>query len=593
MSEGRQEEPNKPGGPLSASPPDASDAAATGKRPAGREDFSAGLGAYRPAVDAALDEIRRSRIIPRIWEKDYTVWGTEPAGIANRLGWLDSPKVMAGNVARLEAFADRVRAEGFTDALLLGMGGSSLAPEVFRKTFGVRDGRLDLAVLDSTDPGAVLARAEGRDAGKTLFIVSTKSGGTVETFSLFKFFYNRVAERVGDGRAGAHFVAITDPGSGLAETARRHNFREVFLNDPDIGGRYSALSYFGLAPAALVGVDLVRVLARAKKAAGDCGSDLPAASGNRGAELGAILGELARAGRDKMTLIASPAFAGFGDWVEQLIAESTGKAGKGILPVAGEPVGAPEVYGNDRLFVYLRLEGEGAQDDAVCALEAAGHPVVRLNAGDLYDLGGQFFLWEMATAIAGHRLGINPFDQPDVEAAKVLARRMVAAYAAGGKLPDDEPAPLSGKTLAAFLAQARPGDPLTGIGRSYIALQAYVQPTARTDAALRALRIRLREVTKMATTAGYGPRFLHSTGQLHKGDAGCGLFVQFSADDARDAAIPDEAGAPGSSLTFGVLKMAQALGDKEALQAAGRRVLRFHLGEDPAAAIEALAAEVS
>jgi len=484
-----------------------------------------------------------------------------------------------------------VRAEGFTDALLLGMGGSSLAPEVFRRTFGVRAGRLDLAVLASTDPDAVLARAEEHDAGKTLFIVSTKSGGTVETFSLFKFFYNRIVELVGERRAGANFIAITDPGSGLAETARRCNFREIFLSDPDIGGRYSALSYFGLVPAALIGADLARVLARAKKMAYDCGNDLAAGGRNRGAELGAILGELAGAGRDKMTLVTSPSLAPFGDWVEQLIAESTGKAGRGILPVVGEPVAAPDVYGNDRFFVYLRLAGEGAHDDAVCALETAGHPVVRLDMGDLYDLGGQFFLWEMATAVAGHRLGINPFDQPDVEAAKVQARRIVAAYTAGGKLPAGEPAPLSGKTLAAFLAPARPGDPLTGKERSYIALQAYVRPTTRTDAALRALRVRLRAVTGMATTAGYGPRFLHSTGQLHKGDAGCGLFVQFTADDARDAAIPDEAGAPGSSLTFGVLKTAQALGDKEALQAAGRRVIRFHLGEDPAGAIDALAAD--
>jgi len=592
MSDKQRGEVNMPGGPLSSSPPTAGGGAGTGKRPHGQEDYLAGLGAYRRLVDAALEDIRRDRIIPRIREKDYTVWGTGPAEIANRLGWLDSPEAMAVNVARLEAFAEKVSADGFTDALLLGMGGSSLAPEVFCKTFGVRDGRLDLTVLDSTDPGAVLACAEARDAGKTLFIVSTKSGGTVETFSLFKFFYNRVAERVGTGRAGAHFVAVTDPGSGLAETARRLSFREIFLNDPDIGGRYSALSYFGLAPAALVGVDLARLLERAKKAAGECGGDLPAAGGNRGAELGAILAELARAGRDKMTLVTSPSLASFGDWAEQLIAESTGKAGKGILPVVGEPVGAPEVYGNDRLFVYLRLEGETGQDAAVRALEAAGHPVVRLAAGDLYDLGGQFFLWEMATAVACQRLGINPFNQPDVEASKVLARRIVAAYAAGGKLSAGEPAPFSGETLAAFLAQALPGDPTTGKGRSYIALQAYVQPTARTDAALRALCVRLRDATQMATTAGYGPRFLHSTGQLHKGDAGCGLFVQFTAEDARDAAIPDEAGEPGSALTFGVLKTAQALGDREALAAAGRRVIRFHLGADPAGAIEALAADV-
>jgi transaldolase/glucose-6-phosphate isomerase len=329
----------------------------------------------------------------------------------------------------------------------------------------------------------------------------------------------------------------------------------------------------------LVGVDVPTLLGRAMAAT--CGSEsCVTPEDNLGARLGAILGELAQAGRDKATIVLSPAIASFGDWVEQLIAESTGKEGKGIVPVVGERLGPPQVYGADRLFVHLRLPGDETHDAALAALEAAGHPVVRLNLHDRYDLGGQFFLWEIATAVAGHRLGINPFDQPNVEAAKVLARRMVAEYTEKGTLPAGEPAPLTAEALHDYLAQAQPGDPSTGSGRSYITLQAYVQPTAEAAAALAALRVGLRDRLQLATTVGYGPRFLHSTGQLHKGDAGRGLFIQLTADGPRDVPIPDEAGSPGSSISFGVLKLAQALGDRQALLDAGRRVIRFHLGKD-------------
>jgi hypothetical protein len=326
-----------------------------------------------------------------------------------------------------------------------------------------------------------------------------------------------------------------------------------------------------------VGVDIETLLEQALTMACNCEAcNCPMNGDNNGAWLGAILGEMARAGRDKVTFVLSPPLASFGDWVEQLIAESTGKEGKGILPVVGEPLGPPGVYDDDRLFVYLRLDGDSASnnehDSAVHALEGAGQPVVRLRLRDLYDLGEQFFLWEMATAVASHRLGVNPFNQPDVEAAKVLAREAIAAYGETGTLPGDEPAALGAATLAGFLAQAQAGD--------YVALQAYVQPTAEVDAVLLALRTLLRDRLRMATTVGYGPRFLHSTGQLHKGDGGNGLFIQFTADDARDAPIPDEAGSPDSAITFGVLKMAQTLGDKQALLAAGRRVIRFHLGSD-------------
>jgi hypothetical protein len=393
----------------------------------------------------------------------------------------------------------------------------------------------------------------------------------VETLSFFNFFYNRVTETLGADQAGEHFITITDPGDKLVDLALRCHCRTNIVNDPNIGGRYSALSYFGLVPAALVGVDVPRLLDCALAMTSGC-EPCVAAGDNAGAWLGAILGQLAKAGRDKVTFAISPALASFGDWVEQLIAESTGKEGKGILPVVGEPLGPPEVYGDDRLFVHLRLDGDETHDVALAALEAAGHPVVRLNLQDSYDLGKQFFLWEMATAVAGHRLSINPFDQPNVEAAKVLARQMVAEYTEKGTLPSGESAPLTAEALNDFLAQAQPGD--------YITLQAYLQPTAETDAALATLRARLRDRFRLATTVGYGPRFLHSTGQLHKGDAGHGLFIQLTADDPHDVPIPNEAGSPASSITFGVLKAAQALGDRQALLEAGRRVIRFHLGDD-------------
>jgi transaldolase/glucose-6-phosphate isomerase len=537
------------------------------------------LGAYQAAVDGALEELAQSDVVARIWAHDHTVWGPEPEEISNRLGWLHTAEVMLENVPRLEGLGQSLREEGYTHTLLLGMGGSSLAPEVFRKAFGLREGYLDLAVLDSTDPGAVRSHAERLDPARTLFIVATKSGTTTETLSLFKFYYNWAAGVLGQSQAGEHFVAITDPDSKLTALAERYGFRAIFLNDPNIGGRYSALSYFGLVPAALVGVDVSLLLSRSMAVA--CGTEACVAmEENRGARLGAILGTLAKAGRDKVTLITSPELSSFGDWVEQLIAESTGKEGTGILPVVGESLGPPSVYANDRLFIDIRLEDDKTDDAALAALVAAGHPVVRLNLRDRYDLGAQFFLWEMATVIAGHLLCINPFDQPNVEAAKQLARDMVNAYRERGSLPEAEAAPLTGQALREFLDQAQPGDPSTGAGRGYVALQAYLQPTDETTAALAALRIRIRDRYRLATTVGYGPRFLHSTGQLHKGDAGHGLFIQFTAGDPPDVDIPDEAGAEKSAITFGVLKEAQALGDRSALLEARRRVVRFHLGDD-------------
>ncbi|MBI1742970.1 bifunctional transaldolase/phosoglucose isomerase [Candidatus Acetothermia bacterium] len=561
---------------------------------ASQRNFTAHLGSYEPAVKTAVKELQTSKVMRRIWAHDYTLWKQDPTEITNRLGWLHSPEVMSAAVNEISAFVDQVRNEGYPHALLLGMGGSSLAPEVYRYTFGVKRGYLDLAVLDSTDPGAVLAHAKRLDPTKTLFIVSTKSGGTVETFSFFGYFYNFIANALGKAKAGDHFIAITDPGSKLAEVAKEYKFRKTFINNPNIGGRYSALSFYGVVPAALIGVDLHTLLSRAHEMACNCEScNCPVGGDNSGARLGAILGELAVAGRDKVTLIASPPLASFGSWLEQLIAESTGKEGTGILPVADEAVLSPEAYGNDRFFVYLRLNGDTTYDAKVQALIDAGHPVVQLHLRDKYDLAGEFFRWEIATVVAGRRLGINPFDQPNVESAKALAREMVAAYHKEGKLPEltsslqangisiyaDVKANNLGEALKNFLALAKLGD-RNGKGRSYVSLQAYVQPTDETTEALQNLRTKIQTQLQLATTLGYGPRFLHSTGQLHKGDAGNGLFIQFTSDPAQDAAIPDEAGSAKSSMTFGVLKLAQALGDRQALLNNGRRVIRFHLGKD-------------
>ena len=534
------------------------------------DGLSTSLGEMEAAVNGTQAELAKKKVVERIWQHDHTVWHPQPTEITNRLGWLHTPKNMAAEVARLDQFVADVKAEGFTEVLLLGMGGSSLAPEVFAKTFGGNG--LKLRVLDSTDATAVQTLAHTADLAHTLFIVATKSGGTVETFSFFKYFYNRMVALVGTEKAGRHFVAITDPGSKLVDTAQKYGFRETFENDPNIGGRYSVISFFGLVPAALVGVDIARLLELAQAAT----------QSSVAARLGVILGEMAKAGRDKVTFILSDAIASFGDWVEQLIAESTGKNGTGILPVVGEPLLAPDGYGTDRLFVYLCLAGDDDQDTAVAQLERAGQPVVRFRLNDLYDLGGQFFIWELATAVAGHVIGIQPFDQPNVESAKVLARKMVAAYQESGQLPSLDTADLTAANLNAFVAQAKPGD--------YLAIHAYVPPTAETDAVLQQLRNQLLTKTRCATTVGYGPRFLHSTGQLHKGDGGNGLFIQFTSEPENDVDIPDTAGEAASGMSFGVLKQAQALGDAQALLDANRRLIRFDLGKDVVGRLQKLLA---
>jgi glucose-6-phosphate isomerase len=537
------------------------------------------------AFRAALARCEEARAAERIGRGDHTLWKDDPTEIVNRLGWLRSPESMRGELARIATFVEEVRAEGVTDVLLLGMGGSSLAPELFATTFAPPPGSPRVRILDSTDPAAVLDAERGIDPGRTLCLVSTKSGGTVETLSFFKYFYGLLCARLGPAGAGRRFAVITDPGSSLERSARAIGARAIFLNDPEIGGRFSALSSFGLVPAALGGVDTAQILERAGAMAQRCRRG--AAAANPGVALGAALGGLALTGRDKATLVLGPEIRAFGPWIEQLVAESTGKEGRGILPVEGEPLGASAVYGDDRLFVFILLEGDTEHEPDIARLAGDGHPVLRFVLRDARDLGGEFFRWELATAVAGFLLGVNPFDQPDVESAKVQANRALAAYREQGSLPQetltgiDAGLGFSGDVrgadaaavLEGFLDRGRPGD--------YVAVQAYLPPDAAVAEALGAIRLAVRDRWGHAVTAAFGPRFLHSTGQLHKGGANTGLFLQLTADPAEDVAIPDRLGEREGSVTFGVLEAAQSLGDRTALAAAGRRVLRVHLGRDP------------
>ncbi|MBW1996799.1 MAG: glucose-6-phosphate isomerase [Deltaproteobacteria bacterium] len=568
----------------------------------GNRRYQFALGGFEAEVGEGMKKMRQERVMSRIWAHDHTLWKDDPAEIANRLGWLHSPETMVEAIPGLMQFVEGIKGQGYTRALLLGMGGSSLAPEMFSRIFGAEEGYLDLFVLDSTDPGAVLAAERRHDPRRTLYIVSTKSGGTIETLSFMKYFYNRAKDALGEEGAGAHFIAITDPGSSLQSMAERLGFCRVFLNDPNIGGRYSALSYFGLVPAALMGRDLAVLLERAGTMARNSeGPKSPVRGNNSSALLGAAMGELANRGLDKLTLVTSPGISAFGAWVEQLIAESTGKEGKGILPVQGEDLKEPQFYSRDRVFAYLRLDGDSTHDTKIEALRKAGFPVFEFNLKDPYDIGGECFRWEMATAVAGWFLGINPFDQPNVESAKVLARKMVETYIREGRLPEPEPAIEAAdlmvysdfparspeEALEKFLSLARQGE--DGFrGRSYVAIQAFIAPGEETDSLLQDLRTSIQTAERLATTVGYGPRFLHSTGQLHKGDGGRGLFIQITADIPVDLPIPDEAGSEKSSISFGVLKMAQALGDRQALLDAGRRVIRFHF-RDKDAGLERLA----
>ena len=532
------------------------------------------LGSYADDVTEALARLDRDAVVQRIWSGDHTVWRDDPAEITDRLGWLTVDGDMKREVDTLRTFGDNVRQSGFRDVVLLGMGGSSLGPEVIRACIGNADGFPKLTVLDSTVPAWVRSVTGAIDPSRTLFIVSSKSGSTIEPNVLYQHFRGVVQSAVGED-AGSHFVAVTDAATPLARLAAADGFRRMFENRTDIGGRYSVLSHFGLVPAAATGVDVAKLLARANDMAARCDAALDVPS-NPGAWLGAMLGALALKGRDKLTIVASPSIASIGLWIEQLIAESTGKDGTGIVPLASEPVASPDAYGDDRVFVYLRVQGDdnAVLDVATERLAGAGHPLVQLPLSDVYDIAAEFFRWEFATAVAGSLLGINPFDQPNVQAAKDATDRVLVSYRKGGELPK---AAASG-SAAELLAQAKPGD--------YLAVMAYVHQTPGVDAAAAALRKRVMEGHKIATTFGYGPRFLHSTGQLHKGGPGSGLFLQLTCDDEIDVEIP------GERFGFRTLAAAQAMGDFQALESAGRRVARVDLAPDPEGGLLRLLAEL-
>jgi glucose-6-phosphate isomerase len=553
------------------------------------------LGAYQEVVSQALQQLRSEWAVSRMWRRDPTLWSNDPAAvkeISHRLGWLNLHETMRSQVPALSAFAVDARAAGLRRAVHLGMGGSSLAPEVLREVLGVAPGYLDLVVLDSTDPAQIRRTAAAGTLTETLFIVASKSGTTAETSNLYGYFHHLVSSYLGADSAARHFCVITDPGTALEALACDEQL-PFFINPANIGGRFSALSLFGLLPAALLGLDLTLLLDQARTMALACGPN-HTADQNPGAQLGAVLGVLARLPgqpRDKLTLLTSPELDSFGAWVEQLVAESTGKNGVGILPVVGEKLPLAK-YSPDRVVVYLRLESgdNDANDTLVNALAERGQPCVVLPVSEPYGLAGQFFLWEFATAIAGILLKINPFDQPNVEAAKIQARASLAGYESSHTLEVGTPAlvqaPLTfyGPNYAtnttqgyldAFLKAARQGD--------YLALMAYIDRNAENEAALQYIRQHLGDRLGLATTLGFGPRYLHSTGQLHKGGANNGLFVLLVQDEPDDLAIP------GRSYSFGVLKHAQALGDLAALQGAGRRIICVNLGSDVGVGLRALA----
>ena len=525
--------------------------------------------------ESTLQDLESRNVVARLWQRDHTLWKPDPTEITNRLGWLTVADEMEGNLSALEALYHEVQGAGYRDVVLLGMGGSSLGAEVLRSSLTAREGAPRLTMLDSTIPSVVQAVEQSIDLQSTLFLVSSKSGGTVETLSLYRYFHARVEEVAGADEAGSHFVAITDDGTSLHRMAQETGFRRAFLNPPDVGGRYSVLSYFGLVPSALAGLDVSAAVDRARTMAQRCGPDAPLRD-NPGALLGAALGAHVLAGRDKATIVASPAIRTFGLWAEQLLGESTGKEGTGIVPIADEPLAAPDAYADDRFFVYLRLDGDdnASTDAALAAIEAAGHPVERLDLGDPKDLAAEFFRWEFATAVAGSLLGINPFDQPNVLQAKEATAQVLRDYEATVTLPTIA----SSQSLPDLLAQAETGD--------YLAVMAYVPQDGPTDRAIDDLRRTVLERHRISTMTCYGPRYLHSTGQLHKRGPNSGLYLQIVAPHPVDLPVP------GQPYTFSVLAEAQALGDFQVLQAIGRRAIRIELTGDPATGIRALTASL-
>ncbi len=536
---------------------------------------SASLSAAATQVDATIARMQDTAVVRRIWQRDHTVWKPDPTEITDRLGWLIAAADMRSRIAELQAFAEEVRTEGYEDIVLLGMGGSSLGAETLHRVLGSAQGFPALRILDSTMPDGVRAVTEAVHPAKTLFIVASKSGTTIEPNTFYKHFRAQVEQAVGADAAGSRFVAICDAGTPLEALAKTDGFRRAFLNPPDIGGRYSVLSYFGMLPAALAGMDIATLLERAQTMADACGASVPAGA-NPGAWLGAALGTLAANGRDKATIVTSASLESFGAWVEQMLAESTGKEGTGIIPVTAEPQLDISRIGDDRLFVYLRLDGdENANDAYIDAVEAAGVPTIRLRLRRASDIGAEFFRWEFATAVAGAVLRIHPFDQPNVQRAKDFTAQLLHEYTATGKAPSLEPQ----GSFADLIAQTHPGD--------YLAITAFAHPTPEVDAAIERLRKSVSDKFGIATTIGYGPRYLHSTGQIHKGGPNSALCLQLTLSSSADMPIP------GEPFSFGTLSDAQAKGDFDALSDLGRRICRITLDHNtPAAAINALTASL-
>ncbi|HUC55734.1 MAG TPA: bifunctional transaldolase/phosoglucose isomerase [Candidatus Cybelea sp.] len=540
---------------------------------------------FADAVAASLDDWKKNNKVARLWQKDASLWtGTDES---NWLGWLTITEEQLANIATFKQIAGDMKKARFKHALLLGMGGSSLCPEVLRMTFGKIKGFPELHVLDSTDPAQIKAIEAKVDLKSTLCIVSSKSGSTLEPNIYKQYFFERVKAKVGEKEVGNRFIAITDPGSKMQQVAEADKFRKIFFGVPSIGGRYSAISNFGMVPAAVIGLDLAKFLKNTEEMVQACGAS-SAVDTNPGVILGNILGVAANNGRDKITIIASPGISDLGAWLEQLIAESTGKIGKGIIPVDRELLAKPVVYGNDRVFAYLRLASKPnkAQDAAVAALEKAGHPVVRITLPNTYTLGQEFFRWEIATAVAGSIIGINAFNQPDVEASKIETKKLTSQYEATGSLPPEVPffeaggiklfadeknvAAVHGPTLVAVLKahilRLRAGD--------YFGVLGYITMNPANDKLLQGIRHAVRDKKKVATVLGFGPRFLHSTGQAYKGGPNSGVFLQITCEDAQDLPVP------GQKYTFGIVKAAQARGDFAVLAERGRRALRVHLGKN-------------
>jgi transaldolase/glucose-6-phosphate isomerase len=551
------------------------------------------------AVSAAIEDWRANNKVQKLWAKDAALWTNTDE--SNWLGWLDITEQQLATIEHITGLAEEIKGEGFSHALLLGMGGSSLCPEVLKLTFGKQENFPDLYVLDSTDPQQIKT-VEGKiDLANTIFIVSSKSGSTLEPNIFKQYFFERVKQTLGADKAGSRFIAVTDPGSKMQQVAESDQFRHIFFGLPSIGGRYSALSDFGMVPAALMGLDVRKFLENTQHMVDACKAS--EANDNPGVVLGAILGTLANQGRDKLTIITSPGIADLGAWLEQLLAESTGKEGKGIIPVDREHLGGLETYGNDRVFAYLRLDSapNEMQDAGVEALEKAGHPVVRIALADRYELGQEFFRWEIATAVAGAIIGINPFNQPDVEASKIVTKELTSAYEQTGALPAEEALLEEGgiklftdeKNAARLRQTAGNDNSLQGYIKAhldslrsgdYFACLAYVEMNDAHESLLQMSRHEVRDKKRVASCLGFGPRFLHSTGQAYKGGPNSGVFLQITADDAEDLPVP------GQSYTFGIVKAAQARGDFQVLADRQRRALRVHLGANVNEGLEKLRA---